>query len=326
MNQQPIFILGAQKSGTSLLRSILDGHSKLFVIPMETHYFQLAKYWVDFEFRAERPGKISREEIIERFCNWIHHKNVFANPYSDSDTRNMFDEDLFLEAISEIQQNDEDKIQIEKYFEAIYYSIYNQQLSPNKRVVEKSIENAEFAWILQLFFPQAKFIHIIRNPYANIVSIRKFKSMESGFPLMPRIVKSLKNSYYYLYKNKENINNYFTIRYRDLVTNPETQIKRICKFLEIPFEKTLLAPTHLGKNWQGNSITGEPFTKINATRLNKWQNEIFPLEVSYINKLFSFVLKDYNYQKVKQNGSIIKRAKGESIKKYLYNRLYFIYI
>jgi hypothetical protein len=43
MNQS-IFILGAHKSGSSLLRSLLDGHPQLFAIPLETHLFQTAGF------------------------------------------------------------------------------------------------------------------------------------------------------------------------------------------------------------------------------------------------------------------------------------------
>ena len=42
-NKNYVFILGQHKSGSSLLRSLLDGHPDLFVIPVETHYFSLSQ-------------------------------------------------------------------------------------------------------------------------------------------------------------------------------------------------------------------------------------------------------------------------------------------
>lgn len=38
--EKPVFVLGSRKSGTSLLRSLLDGAEGLFVVPCETHFFQ----------------------------------------------------------------------------------------------------------------------------------------------------------------------------------------------------------------------------------------------------------------------------------------------
>lgn len=326
MNQQPIFLLGPHKSGTSLLRSILDSHSQLFVIPIETHYFQLIGRWVDYEYRSERPKDENHKQIIGNLIQYIHDRNTNPINYGDSDVRGLFNEKRFQKAISTIDESEGDKQRIEKYFEAIYFSLRHEKLSDDIRVVEKSIENAEFAIELQTLFPQAKFIHIVRNPYANIVSIRKSKSGKPGFPLMPRIIKSFYNSYYYLYKNQKIIPNYLVIRYRDLVSNPKDQIKKLCAYLEIPFEKILLTPTLQGNLWEGNSSTNQSFSAIDPSRLNSWQENILPLEVYYINKLFPFVVKDFGYQEFQNGGSIWKKAKGENLIRYIYNRLYYFYV
>ncbi len=326
MNQGPIFLLGTHKSGTSLLRSILDSHSQLFVIPIETHYFQLIDRWVDYEYRSARPKEENHKEIIGNFIQYIHHRTTSPTHYGDSDVRGLFDEERFRKSISKIREDDGDKQRIEKYFEAIYFSLRNEHLPSDIRVVEKSIENAEFAVELQALFPQAKFVHIVRNPYANIVSIRKSKSGKHGFPLMPRIIKSLYNGYYYLYKNQKIIPNYLVIRYKDLVSDPEVHIRKLCQYLEIPFEKILLTPTVQGKLWRGNSSTNQSFISIESSRLNSWQKNILPLEVYYINKLFPFVVQDFGYQKFNKGGSIWKKARGENLRRYFYNRFYYLYM
>lgn len=328
MNSEPIFIFGAHKSGTSLVRSILDGHSHIYSIPIESHYFQLTKRWVDYAYRSERPAPISTEELIKRMCDWIHLTNTTADKLSDSVAFGIFDENLFREAISILNIQEGDKLCIEKYFAAIYYANKGEPLDEKLRIVEKSVEHAEFAQELYQLFPRAKFIHIIRNPYSNLVSFRKFKSVLYGAPLMPRIIRSLTNSFYYLYKNQKmyDRNIYMVIRYEDLVTSPEKIIAKMCDFLELPFEDILLTPTYQGKPWGGNSTSGEVFQGISASHLDKWKDEILPHEVWYINRLFSFILQDYEYPAFAMNGSYWKRSKGESLKRYLYNRFYRYYL
>ena len=39
----PVFICGAPRSGTTLLSNLLDGHSELLVLPSETHILQYFK-------------------------------------------------------------------------------------------------------------------------------------------------------------------------------------------------------------------------------------------------------------------------------------------
>ncbi|MBN2011162.1 sulfotransferase [candidate division KSB1 bacterium] len=326
MNKRPIFLLGAHKSGTSLLRSLFDGHSQLFALPLETHFFENMHYWVDYEYRRQRPASLNRDEIIESFCKWIHHSNSSSDKYADSVAEGIFDEAKFRNHFSTIKTDDNDTNRMGIYFEAIYNAVYGHVPLPTIRMVEKSIEHAEFAMNIQVLFPEAKFIHIIRNPYANIVALRRFKCFSDGFPLMPRILDSLYNSYYYLYKNSRFLKNYYVIRYEDLVTNPKKSLEHICQFLDIPFEDKLLVPTYLGKAWGGNSTTGKVFTGIDASNLDKWRTTIYPFEIFYVNKLFPFIFTDYNYESVTGHGSSWKRAKGENLVRYLYNRLYRFYI
>ena len=61
---RPIFLLGCHKSGTSLLRSLLDGHPDLFVIPIETHFFQATGHWTDYRMRRSWPKRMEREALI----------------------------------------------------------------------------------------------------------------------------------------------------------------------------------------------------------------------------------------------------------------------
>ena len=222
-------------------------------------------------------------------------------------------------------QNEKAKEVLENYFKGLYYSLYEKVPKDNIRFVEKSVENAEFAFELYSMYPKAKFIHIIRNPYSNIVSFRKFKSIQKGYPLINRVLKSFYNDYYFLYKNSNLLDNYLIVSYEDLVTKPKAEMTRIADHLEIKFDDILLKPTHLGVQWEGNSMTSKPFKGIDQSRLHSWKNEIHSMEMYYINKLFPFVFDDINYTKLSNKKGFLKPVKGENLKRYIYNRLYYIY-
>ncbi len=326
MNTKPIFILGAHKSGTSLLRALLDGHPDLYVVPVEAHFFQNLSFWVDNEYRRQRPRKLTREEQYKRFADYIQEVNDKTDPYSDSVSKGIFDQSRFEEYFSRIHKGDPPQRLLALYLEAIHYSEKGVPLPEGLRVVEKSVENAEFVPELNRYYPEAKFVHILRNPYANLVSLRRYKSIGFGYPIMRRVLRTMENSYYWLYKNRRLMPSYRIIRYEDLVREPEKTMRELAEYLEIPFHQVLLAPTYRGADWQGNSITGQKFRGVETSVLNRWQDEILPLEVRYVNRLFPFVLRDYNYEEYTASGSFWRRAQGENLKRYLANRIFWYYL
>lgn len=318
MNQEPIFILGCNKSGTSLVRSLFDGHSQLFVIPIESHFLRLNGIWVDYHRKA--PEKLTQEGIINNYLKWISYSNTKPGGLTDSDTRNMWnikEAELLLKK----EDNYSDlKTSIENYIKILYFLLYKHPLPDTLRIVEKSVENVEYALLLKTLYPCAKFIHIVRCPYSNLVAYRKTKSRD-GYPFLKGLIHRLYNGYYYLEKNRLIIkNNYFVIRYEDLVSEPDTYIEQIAAFTGIKKEDVLFSPTAMGKPWKGNSSSGKSFNGISPSRLKTWKKEISPVEIACINRILGHILEKYGYARI-QNRNTLLPFKGEGVKRYFGNRL-----
>ena len=144
MNQQPVFILGAHKSGTSLIRSIFDGHSQLYVIPVETHFFQNMKYWVDNEYRYQRPQPLDKQSLADSFRSFIRHLNQSSDKMGGG-SGVRFDEDVFMNSFTSVKDISDRKRVFETYIESLYLAQTGKILSEEKRIVEKSVEHGEFA-------------------------------------------------------------------------------------------------------------------------------------------------------------------------------------
>jgi hypothetical protein len=188
-------------------------------------------------------------------------------------------------------------------------------------VVEKSVENAEFAVELAKMFPEARFVHIVRNPYANFVSLRKYKSIGVGYPLLNRMMNTFRNSFHFLSENPKQIKHYKVVRYEDILTDTESVMQEIAHFLNLDFRESMLQPSHLGKSWSGNSTTGKGFSGVSATNLEKWKSEIYPIEIDCVNRVAKQIITDFGYEYSENLESKFSRCKGESLKRYLYNRL-----
>ncbi len=321
---KPIFILGCSKSGTSLLRNLLDGHPDLFVIPTETHFFQNTGYWVNYSFRRSKPGTLSSDEKKERLLNWISVVNQAEDSVSDSFSANRWNLALMREVLTRARVAS-DKDLMDAYFHALYAGLFGSQLPDHLRIVEKSVENAEFAFELLKFYPDAKFLHIIRNPYSNLVALRKYAQhvrRSKKFPYLKNILFALYNSYYYLYKNSRVISAYKIIRYEDLLTNPENTMRQVADFLEITYHDSLLTPTMFSEKWQGNSTSRIKFDSISKINMDRWKKEITSLEIWIVNHFFDFVLHDYGYERQATKKNIFWPQKKETTKTYLQNRIF----
>lgn len=321
-----IIICGIHKSGTSLLRNLLDDHSEIFCIPIETHFFQLSNYYINNEFRKSIPKKSNLNDLKLNLNNWLKHYNDLENPYADSIVKNFFDLQLFNNEIESLNENSSLNEKINTYFNSIRNSL-NTKIKSKTYLLEKSTENAEVALHYKKHFPTAKFIHIVRNPYSNMVALRKFKTLDNKYPYLQKIIQVFENNLYHLYHNVELIgNDYYVLRYEDLLQHPREEMEKLCAFLSIEFEDILLQPTMLGKPWGGNSTTGKVFSTIDASGLNKWEKEIHPLEVYYLNKKFPFFFRDYKYEMKEIKGTIFKPCPHEDIKHYFHNRLLNFYL
>ena len=301
MNSQPIFILGAHKSGTSLLRSLFDGNQGIFVVPMESHPFLLLNFWVRYSIKKRPIGSMDADSFISNAVDWISKSNRNVDVFSDSILENIFNEAVFKEFITNELKNlkkDNSKF-IEAYFNAIYTSLSNGvEMKESTRVVEKSVENFEFVNVLKHLFPQAFFIHIIRNPYSNLVSLRKYKSRSDKFPHLPRLVKTIEDSFYYAFINSQSIEKYKILRYEDLVSNPEHEMRDICKFTDLEFSESFLRPTSRGDKWGGNSIYQRVHAGISSSSLNKWKKEVTKLEIEFINKSIEPNMSYFGYDRM----------------------------
>jgi protein-tyrosine sulfotransferase len=322
--EKPVFILGSHKSGTTLLRNLLDGAPDLFVVPIETHLFQYTGHWINYALRSNLPSSLTFDEVVENLNTHLRKSNSNTNRTADSLLTNKWDIDQFNKWFKENGEKHFESKDFKSlndcYIEAIHLSLFGD-LPHSNRFAEKSVENAEYASIINRIYPDANFLHIIRNPYATIVSIRKHVSLhQKHYPYLDKLMSAINNSYYYLYKNPLQISNYKIIRYEDLVTNPSDVIREIAKFIEIDFSEVLLEPTVMGTKWSGNSTSGRPLVGISRDRIDAWKGEIYPLEIMLINTQFGHIFRDYSYAYYDTKRSLMLPAK-ERPQVYLANRL-----
>jgi hypothetical protein len=318
--RNPVFIFGSHKSGTSLLRSLLDSHPDLHVLPRETHFFRNAGYWIDYGLMRRYPVQLSKEEILRNTISSIEGQNSSKDRFSDNPHFKGFDLEKFRVILPENLPDDHGEL-FGVIMGALYASYYGGDVPEECRIVEKSVEHAEYAGIIRKHFPDAKFIHVLRNPYATVVAIRRSREKRK-YPKMKRIAASLYNSYYNLFKNLEEQNDYLIVKYEDLVRDTEEEMRKITQYLGIEWDDILLHPTDGGKLWKGNSSSGFSFRGISESPLIAWKDHINHFEIYLVNVIAEPFIKRFGYQKVEPRRNILIPVKRENVVTWIHNRTF----
>lgn len=202
MNKKPVFfILGCVRSGTTLLRNILKSHPNL-ICPEETHFFR----WNDPFASGDYTHINKNVETLKM------HRSM--DGVDESDFQHVLEKSV-------------DRKDLMLNYCELFAQVQGQTSS---RCFDKSPQNVYGLPLIKAQFPDAKIIHIVRNPL-NVVS-----SLKRGRGLLPQSITGATNFW------KEAIqiintmkpllsNNLYEIKYEKLTNNPQHEISNLLNFL-----------------------------------------------------------------------------------------------
>jgi hypothetical protein len=268
---RPVFICGHPKSGTSLLRAMLDSHPELLVYPEETVFFR--RYLPKARGKTLEEKLVLADELLLHIFSW----NQIAPPPSQKDFPDRDYSDVPFPKVREAYRqlavqrlrHDGDLL-----FNALaaYGMVTDNLYEETHRWVEKTPYNERFVKQILAWWPEALFIHVIRDPRDNYATYKR-KHPEWSVESFARSWRDSTQEGL-AYQARLGSQHYWVMRYEDLVRHPEEYIQKICTFLGIQDDPTLRRPTRNGKDWGGNSMFGERFQGIDTTPLERWKQSL----------------------------------------------------
>jgi phthiocerol/phenolphthiocerol synthesis type-I polyketide synthase E len=302
-NKRMAFIFSSPRSGSTLLRLMLAGHSKLFSPP--------------------ELGLL----IYDDLKDWYQH---FVNAYSVSEMVRSGVINTFMELMN--VQYDQAKLHVNKLVEDNIetHKVYNliQQLAGNRMLIDKAPSYAYDKKILlraENIFEEPKYIYLYRHPYSVIESfarerfhkIHPDEKEEYDPHQLGEYVWNLTNSNILDFFNAIDKKRYHFIRYEEMVANPQMIMSDLCAFLEIPFEEAVLHP------YSGNRMitgSGDPnifmHDKIEQHLGDKWKQIRLPITLNTQTRDIAFKL---NYTLPNELDNLSNQTKLEELKQHLSN-------
>jgi len=170
-------------------------------------------------------------------------------------------------------------------------------------VVEKTTSTEIYVNTLFDWYPDAKFIHLLRDPRDNYGAIKAGweKRYQYQFDSIERLLQSVVDrsklgmGLAKINQDRYGEDKYFILKYEDLVSDPKKNLEKICEFLKIDFYPSLLTPSFCGILWQGNNHENKKFDAISDKNANRWQERIDPQEAKVLEFYFRDLMKQYDY-------------------------------
>ncbi len=291
----PIFICGHPKAGTSLITALLDGHPNILVYPEETLFFRRFLPVVQGKSRDEKID-LAKELLIQMF-EWNQE-----NPPEHQ--QNYPDRDYSLISFDDVCQYMVDVLPAQNTRDAdflnaaiIGFGQATNLLTQNKQYwVEKTPYNELYTDQIFDWWPKAKCIHIVRDPRDNFISYERKHPEWTSKVFISNWLRSSRAGLENLEKfGKEN---YFVLRFEDLLTDPKKFTKQVAQFLKITWDEALLEPTRVGDGWQGNSMFAEKYQSISTAPIGRWKDLIDPFDLEIIQIIGNDLMRLFNYDLV----------------------------
>lgn len=209
------FVVGVSRSGTTLLRLMLDAHPEL-AIPPETHFVPTLRD-LDAEGRTLR----------ERFLQKVVGTHVWAEFR------------LSAEALSR-ELEEIEPFNVSAGIRA-FYGAYARRFGKS-RFGDKTPGYVVSMTAIRELLPEARFIHLIRDGRDVALSLREMTWFGPGSDLVDQ-AGHWASRVRMARQQAQELPHYLEVRYEDLVRDPPAVLRQICEFIELPYDRAMEDPS-----------------------------------------------------------------------------------
>ena len=275
MTNAPFFLTGVGRSGTTLLRLMLHHHPRL-AIPYESHFIS------NYQRRIGEYGNLDQEENLHRLIG-----DILREPQLQ-----MWDHQFDLQRTARRTQ----ARTLRGVIEAIY--VEYAEAHGKQRWGDKSDYLDEIPYLHQIF-PEAKFIHVIRDGRDVALSV-------IALPWGPNDVMeaaSWWSDYVWVARRMGAIlgpERYTEVRFEDLLRNPAQELQRLCEFLGETYAPEMLRyyddaeraiPSE--RRAQHYNVDKPP----QASRALAWKSKMSDVEVAIFDRYARRMLDECGYER-----------------------------
>jgi len=254
-----VFVVGSPRSGTTLLKRLLDAHP-LLAVTRETH-------WIPrfFERRVglTADGRVT-PALVERLFEHRRFSHLKLEPRQVEEAAIAFEDRPYSEFVSYL---------FELLAKRAGKPFVGDKTPPYVRKID----------VLSNLWPQARFVHLVRDGRDVCLSMLKWRMAHRAagrrktWQEDPVSTTALWWEWLVRLGREAGarlpLSHYFELRYEDLVANPAQQCLQLCRFLDLPYAHQMLE-YHKGKTRTGSDLSANGAWLPPTPGLRDWRSQM----------------------------------------------------
>lgn len=273
----PVIIVGAPRSGTTLLRYMISSHPDVF-IPPESNF-------IPHLFAAAPGSPMPRRKAIRAIETILEYK-VFFRDWKEP----LPDPTEFVDTLSDLRPA------------TILSGLYGEYARQHdaSRWGDKSPIYTSHIDAISRILPQAQFIHIIRDGRDVCLSMLKSYQGARFFYVdlcyaarsWKRRVQDARRTGLSLSEKK-----YLEVRYEQLLADPGGVLTEVCAFIGERFTEEMLHPERVASTmYHSKGIHGTTRSAPAPQNAQKWKNQMSEADSRIFNALAGDLLEELGYE------------------------------
>ena len=267
----PLFIVGMPRSGTKLMRALLNQHPQINLTLAESHFIP---YFVQ---KFGNPPLFRVREDLNPFVHELQQTAFFSTMSKAGYT---LDQSTFLQNV--------DYTTWSAIFEHVFRHFGSKRATIDTIWGDKTPGYINHMPLLKAVFPNAKFLHIIRDPRDYCLSVRK-SFAKSVYRAAVRWRQGVQNAHGYGARLRQD---YKEVRYELLLEQPVSTMREVSSFLGVSYDDRMVnlasAPEDLG-DAKGHST-------ILTNNKNKYLTQLSSQEIKRIEEIICDVAQSVGYR------------------------------
>lgn len=267
----PLFIVGMPRSGTKLLRGLLNRHPRIGVLRNETEFLP----WLAHRFA--RFGDLRRRARFDAFYAEMLRHSYFR---FQSEQGRLIDAGRWHAACAEFSAAG--------VFEALMRAEVDAPRGSGRIWGDKSPSYIDDLPLLRQLYPAARVLHIVRDVRDYCLSMNKAWGKD-----MLRAAQRWADGVRKARRDGASLGaDYLELRYEDLLARTEPELRRVCAFLGVAFEPQMLTLTKSTENL--GDARGA--SRVLADNRGKFHHAMAPETLARVEEIAGPVLVECRYE------------------------------